>query len=535
MARPTWTPRRASSRSILPALLGASFVVLGALGAPRTASADAVDDLVDRYHAVSGRHDDATYAAQRTAVETLADLRTDRARKAIRSLLAEERGGGPKEGGAGRGVASGTDVRRVIFLLQALVRGGGPAELDEAIRVAEADRDGVVTASLAHILAATTDEAGRAHLRGPLLVRTTPPVKAQVARALGAMADKEAVVPLLAALREDVLEVRAEALFALGEIRDEAAFPSVAPFLGGADPRIRDVAARALGLLGCPRAVPALVKALQDPAPRVVESAATALGLLGAARAVPDLIDRLKASKGQDLRVEDALEAALARITGVDLGTDADLWRAWWQENRDRAAADVAHPNAPTTVSGPRYYGFAVRSSRVVFVVDVSRSMGWNGRLDTAKKELHQVIEHLPASTRFDLISYSDVASAWAEKTVPATPENVRRALRAVDRLEPQNATNIHDALRLAFREEDADTIYFLSDGTPTAGALVEPEAILADLREANRWRRVRIHTVALLQGEPPAAFAGQEDAAASASFMRRLAAENDGQFREVR
>jgi len=281
--------------------------------------------------------------------------------------------------------------------------------------------------------------------------------------------------------------------------------------------------------------VPALAKALLDPAARVVESAAAALGLLGADRAVPDLIDRLKASKGQDLRVEEALEAALARITGVDLGTDADLWRAWWAENRDRTAGDVARPNAPTTVSGPRYYGFPVRSSRVVFVVDVSRSMGWNGRLDTAKKELRQVIEHLPATTRFDLISYSDVATAWSEKLLPATPENVRHALRLVDRLEPVNATNIQGALQLAFRSEDADTIYFLSDGTPTAGALVDPEAILAELRETNRWRHVRIHTVALLLGEPPAAFAGTEDAAAASSFMRRLAEENDGKFREVK
>ena len=39
----------------------------------------------------------------------------------------------------------------------------------------------------------------------------------------------------------------------------------------------------------------------------------------------------------------------------------------------------------------------------------------------------------------------------------------------------------------------------------------------------------------ALLRGEPPAGMGALEDPASAESFMRRLAAENDGQFRVVR
>jgi hypothetical protein len=42
----------------------------------------------------------------------------------------------------------------------------------------------------------------------------------------------------------------------------------------------------------------------------------------------------------------------------------------------------------------------------------------------------------------------------------------------------------------------------------------------------------VRIHAIALLLGEPPAAFAGLENAVRAEDFMKRLAAENDGRFK---
>ena len=66
-------------------------------------------------------------------------------------------------------------------------------------------------------------------------------------------------------------------------------------------------------------------------------------------------------------------------------------------------------------------------------------------------------------------------------------------------------------------------------------GAVSEPDLILAEMRTVNRYRRVRIHCVALLTGAAPSGFAGMEDMERAEAFMRRLAADHDGNFRAVK
>jgi HEAT repeat protein len=506
---------RAAGKALARGLLALAVLALAA----RTAAAGPLEDLVERWRSVSGRQDDAGHEVQREALEKIADLETDASRRALKSLHAEAKGG---------------DARRTALVLAAIVRRGGPAEVDYVVKAAEASRDPALVAGLARVLAGARRPDARAHLRGEALQRASPPFRAQIARAFGAMGDPEAAMSLIVLLRDEDLGVRTEALLALGELRDPATWHEVARFLRAPDPRVREVAARSLGVLGAKDAAGDLVRSLADPAPRVVESAANALALLEAAAGVEPLIERLSSKPDEDLRVLDALVRALERLTGRTLGDDPELWRAWWKEAKK---GDGAPPKAgaPTTVAGPRYYGMGVRSQRVVFVIDVSRSMGWNGRLETAQRELQQALERLPARTKFDVVTFSDFAQAWAGKLGAATPETVRRAVRFVERLEPQSGTNAYDGLKKAFEDEEADTVFFLSDGSPTVGPVVDPERILADVREWNRWRRVRIHAIALLRGEPPPFAGASEDPGAAASFLKRLAEENDGHFREVR
>src|SRR5688572_29721369 len=191
----------------IPAFASLLLAAAAVLGDARAARADTVADLVERYRSVAGRRDDVAYEAQRQALDALADLASEPARRAIRRLIDEER--------AGREQA--VDRRRLVILLSALARHGGPEEIDAVVRIVESERDAFVTGSLSRIVAAAREPAARAHVRGPALARATPPVKAQIARALGAMCDREAVVALLSVLREGDVEVRAEALFALGE------------------------------------------------------------------------------------------------------------------------------------------------------------------------------------------------------------------------------------------------------------------------------------------------------------------------------
>ncbi len=63
-----------------------------------------------------------------------------------------------------------------------------------------------------------------------------------------------------------------------------------------------------------------------------------------------------------------------------------------------------------------------------------------------------------------------------------------------------------------------ADTIFFMTDGTPTAGKLLDPDRILETVAEWNRTAQLTIHTVAV----------GDE---CDAKFLEKLARENGGQF----
>ena len=62
------------------------------------------------------------------------------------------------------------------------------------------------------------------------------------------------------------------------------------------------------------------------------------------------------------------------------------------------------------------------------------------------------------------------------------------------------------------------DTIYFMTDGTPTVGKLKKPEEILAAVREWNRTAHITIHAIGV-------------GAECDAAFLKALADENGGVF----
>jgi hypothetical protein len=145
------------------------------------------------------------------------------------------------------------------------------------------------------------------------------------------------------------------------------------------------------------------------------------------------------------------------------------------------------------------------------------------------------VLRTLPETTHFNIVIFSDGANGWQKKVRPASVSYLRKAKKYIEKQKPQNGTNAWSALQLAMKDQEVDTIYFLSDGHPSVGAIVDPDLILAEMRTVNRYRRVRIHCVALLKGEAPTGFGAQEDTRRAESFMRRLAADHDGNFKVVK
>jgi HEAT repeat protein len=490
-------------------------------GGEETARVATLADLERAFVAALPGSSDEARAERRRILRAIADLDVPMAQMSLRDLLVRHGGG--------------SDRGRSLDILSALVRRGPAADVDHAIRWVERTRDPLLIESLSRVLAEAKRPATRTHLQEGALRRATPAIKAQIVRALGALGEPDAAFALLPLLREDNLRIRVETMGALGLLRDARALPMLRVFTRHQDMRLRRAAARALGLLENVEALPALHALLADPEPRVGEAAAQAIGLIGSSESVPILIDGLERALAQDLRVADAFASALHRISGKANGTDVELWRSWWETAKDKPFVRSDDPGPQGTVEGPNYYGFPVRSSYVVFVLDVSRSMGWNGRLESARKELETTIGKLPASTFFNILVYSDGVKRWKPQLVPAKLATKSSAITFIRNQRPDNGTNSHDALRAAFADQKVDTIFFLTDGHPTVGGLVDPDLILAAIRNWNRYRDVRIHTIALMRGAPPTAYAGREDPKRATRFMEELAQQNAGKYREVR
>ncbi|MHC4599901.1 MAG: HEAT repeat domain-containing protein [Planctomycetota bacterium] len=168
-------------------------------------------------------------------------------------------------------------------------------------------------------------------------------------------------------------------------------------------------------------------------------------------------------------------------------------------------------------------------------------------KIEVAKCELKRAIANLPEDAFFNIIFYNHEIEVYREGMVVAKKRNKEVTYHYIDKMGPAGNTNIHDSLEKAFelvmpekkngkrkkkpdpqvtgsspRHKKAtrggvDTIFFLTDGKPTAGRIVEPPAILAAVRLWNATRKIQIHTV------------GVGDHAKD--FLERLAKQNNGTY----
>ncbi len=307
-----------------------------------------------------------------------------------------------------------------------------------------------------------------------------------------------------------------------------------------------------------------LLPALEDKQLRVQAAAIRGLGSVRRPVVVAALIRCLAASEG---RVAGDCRRALQRLTGVKQETHED-WAKWWATVEEGysfdAAADAADDDAdddddddddadddeplstvtrrpPPIDTGETIYE-ELDSHKVVFVVDLSGSMRVRcqdeagisrSRMDYVKEQLMAVIaSELEDGARFNVIGFSTGITSWKKKLVKATDKNRKKARSWIRKvMQPNGETNIYGALQTAFKHKDVDTIYFLTDGYPTAGAETVNDTILGKVRGWNASRRVRIHTIAFLAGDgKPLGI--QENKGMSRRFLKRLASQNDGSFK---
>jgi hypothetical protein len=161
-----------------------------------------------------------------------------------------------------------------------------------------------------------------------------------------------------------------------------------------------------------------------------------------------------------------------------------------------------------------------IHARTVVFVLDRSTSMGLNGGLSAARRELLASLDHLPVSTRFQVILYNREATplrlGGKTELVAATDEARREAHWLLASVRAEGSTNHQEALRraLAFLPE---LILFITDADD-----LTKEQVRA-ITHLNAGRSV-LHTIELSSHR-----AEQADGA-----LRLLAQCNGGTYRRV-
>ncbi|MBL4847820.1 MAG: VWA domain-containing protein, partial [Planctomycetes bacterium] len=298
-----------------------------------------------------------------------------------------------------------------------------------------------------------------------------------------------------------------------------------------------------------------LLAALKDPDASVATAALRGVRELKEKDVVTALVGVLSSAQG---RLEADCRAALKRLTGEAFASAAE-WQSYWEAkgsawdpnatpgSRETEASGERHVSTRTRLEPPKggktIYG-EVTSSRVLFVVDVSGSMQVRAkdttdrlrtRLDYVRLSLAGVIEsQLTEKDQFNILSFSSSARLFSKKKklLKGNAANKKRAASWIRSLQPEDGTNVYLALQRAFEVKGGvDTIYFLSDGSPSEGASIVTDEILGHVRRWNSGRGVRIHTIGFLVGDGKNLGIVQNKGMAK-RFLQALAKDNDGSAR---
>jgi hypothetical protein len=131
-----------------------------------------------------------------------------------------------------------------------------------------------------------------------------------------------------------------------------------------------------------------------------------------------------------------------------------------------------AHSQGPggEGVAGPgaaSFFEVPIRARTVVFVIDRSMSMGLNGGLSAARREVLAALDRLPESTRFQVILYNREATplrlGGRTELVAATEEARRETHLLLASVRAEGSTNHPEALRRALALLP-DLILFVTD-----------------------------------------------------------------------
>jgi hypothetical protein len=347
-------------------------------------------------------------------------------------------------------------------------------------------------------------------LRASLGTDEVPAVRRAAVAVLARVGGSEGWIGVLLCAREDRdPEVRRAARLELLGARGDFLEVLARLLREDEDPTFR---AELLLLLGDRRkadALPLLLVGLRDPHPRVVTAAA------------------------------EALEA----ITGEALGYEAEAWAQRLE------ALGALKPPAPPPGGGtvetplptgeppprpargltPGFLGLTLTSDDLVFVVDVSGSVGAGG-IDGARRALERAVERLPSHVRFTAILFAEQMHVFRPDLVPATPrakEDLHLFLRGIAAGRKTDLfAAVNTGLELLRRRveqkrsagepiREAVTLIVVSDGRDNTASI--PPEVLAERLDRLDLAHGVVHAIVLGGDDHP--------------FMRALARRTGGHY----
>lgn len=375
--------------------------------------------------------------------------------------------------------------------------------------------------------------------------------------------------------------VRFEAARALASIGNPGSVDLISQLLTDGDPLVRLAAADAAGSLKLASAAPALIGLLGDKEWQVQSAVIGALSSLRPQPAVQPLIDLMRHSGRLRIECAEALFRITGLDFGAEPDRWQEQWSklmtipGWRIPTDEELVQKAATRKKYDELYGKKegsntFAGIPTTSTSVLFIIDVSGSMDdlvvevekFQGyadrkRFTIVQTELLNTIDALTDNTNFNICAFATELDVWKPRLVAANVVNRESAKSFVKRLKPLGGTesqelaasglggaanlaagktNTLKALLYPFgvdpdkppkavaagADKDAlksplDTVYFLSDGRPSVGKIVDVNEILREVRKHNEVYRIVIHTIAIGDFQK--------------EFLRNLAEENGGAF----
>lgn len=376
-----------------------------------------------------------------------------------------------------------------------------------------------------------------------------PHVREGAVRAIGRMEDEkneDAIVELIKNEKKPLVLIAA--FRALAKTRSTKAMPIVESYFSHKHPGVVCAAVHMTGNTEEAKYAKPIWNLLLHSKREVQSSALFALGQLRSKEAIPFVLEFFAEAKG---RHQGDCRDCLMKITGRQFSHNPERWINWWKRVGSgwQVPDDVA-PNPDDAKKygigddTPTFHEIKTRSKHIAFVVDVSASMNntmrfkvknrksssqtWRTarRIDLAKEELIRIIKTLDKRTYFNIIAFETTIHSFKGREVKAGAGTIAEAIKWVKKLKPYTApggsavytkegwmrgeTNTFAALRYiyGFKSEKvstftgrlqpiADTVFFLSDGDPSAGYLVALEEIVDQIERYHPNGQVVIHTIA--------------------------------------